>query len=155
MENPPAPAKRMRRQAYAMLALAVVVGIMVGVAGEHLRMSQRAPDRREFRREQDLLPPPWEDIGLSDAQRAQIEQILHSRRERTDSIMRQVLPQIRFHVDDVRSEIAQILTPEQLQQLDEAFSSMHRRGDSVGWRWGRRGGRRRGPPGGGPPRLPN
>lgn len=155
METPPAPAKRMRLQAFAMLALAVVVGIMLGAAGEHLRMSQRTPDRREFRRGPDLLPPPWEDIGLSETQRTQIEQILRSRRERTDSIMQEVLPQIRFHVDDVRTEIAQILTPEQLQQLDEAFSSMRRRGDSVGWRWGRRGGRRRGPQGGGPPRLPN
>lgn len=155
METPPAPSKRMRLEAVAMLIIAVLVGIMVGVAAERLRVSQQAPVGREFRRDRNMLPRPWEDIGLTEEQRTQIEGILSARRDRTDSIMREVLPQIRFHVNDVRSEIAEILTAEQLERLDDALSSMHRRGDSAGWRWGRRGGRRRAPPGGGPPRFPD
>ncbi|MCH8936903.1 MAG: hypothetical protein IIB90_14365, partial [Gemmatimonadetes bacterium] len=100
------------------------------------------PDRRGFVRDSGLLPPPLERIGLTETQRAQIEEILLSRRNRTDSIMRVVLPQIRFHIENVRSEIAGILTPEQLDQLDKEFEAMRlRHGDRPGGRrWLHRGG---------------
>ncbi len=149
------PTRRLRFQAVGLLAIALVVGILVGVTGERLRVTQREPDRRGFVRDSGLLPLPLERIGLTEIQRAQIEDIFQSRRNRTDSIMRVVLPQIRFHIEDVRSEIAGILTPEQLDQLDKEFEAMRlRRGDRPGGRrWlhrgggeGARGGDRRRPP---------
>ena len=149
------PTRRLRFQAVGLLAVALVVGVLVGVAGERLRVTQSEPDRRGFVRDSGLLPPPLEQIGLTQTQRAQIEEILLSRRNRTDSIMRVVLPQIRFHIENVRSEIADILTPEQLDQLDKDFEAMRlRRGDRPGGRrWlhrgvgegGERGDRRRPP----------
>ncbi len=102
-----------------------------------MRVTQSEPDRRGFVRDSGRLPPPLERIGLTETQRAQVEEIFQVRRNRTDSIMRVVLPQIRFHIENVRSEIAGILTPEQLDQLDKEFEAMRlRRGDRPG---GRRG----------------
>ena len=136
------PTRRLRFQAVGLLAVALVVGVLVGVAGERLRVTQSEPDRRGFVRDSGLLPPPLEQIGLTQTQRAQIEEILLSRRNRTDSIMRVVLPQIQFHIEDVRSAIAGILTPEQLDQLDKEFEAMRlRHGDRPGGRrWLHRGG---------------
>lgn len=146
------PTRRLRFQAVGLLAVALVVGILVGVAGERLRVTQSEPYRRGFVRDSGLLPPPLEGIGLTEIQRAQIEEIFQSRRNRTDSIMRVVLPQIRFHIEDVRSAIAGILTPEQLDQMDKEFAAMRlRHGDRPGGRrWlhrgGGEGGDRRRPP---------
>ena len=136
------PTRRLRFQAVGLLAVALVVGILVGVAGERLRVTQSEPYRRGFVRDSGLLPPPLEGIGLTEIQRAQIEEIFQSRRNRTDSIMRVVLPQIRFHIEDVRSAIAGILTPEQLDQMDKEFAAMRlRHGDRPGGRrWLHRGG---------------
>ena len=136
------PTRRLRFQAVGLLAVALVVGILVGVAGERLRVTQSEPYRRGFVRDSGLLPPPLEGIGLTEIQRAQIEEIFQSRRNRTDSIMRVVLPQIQFHIEDVRSAIAGILTPEQLDQLDKEFEAMRlRHGDRPGGRrWIHRGG---------------
>ena len=146
------PTRRLRFQAVGLLAVALVVGILVGVAGERLRVTQSEPYRRGFVRDSGLLPPPLEGIGLTEIQRAQIEEIFQSRRNRTDSIMRVVLPQIRFHIENVRSAIAGILTPEQLDQMDKEFAAMRlRHGDRPGGRrWlhrgGGEGGDRRPPP---------
>ena len=136
------PTRRLRFQAVGLLAIALVIGILVGVAAERLRVTQSEPDRRGFVRDSGLLPPPLERIGLTQTQRAQIEEILLSRRNRTDSIMRVVLPQIRFHIENVRSEIAGILAPEQLDQLNKEFEAMRlRHGDRPGGRrWLHRGG---------------
>ncbi len=136
------PTRRLRFQAVGLLAISLMVGILVGVAGERLRVTQSEPYRRGFVRDSGLLPPPLEGIGLTEIQRAQIEEIFQSRRNRTDSIMRVVLPQIRFHIEDVRSAIAGILTPEQLDQLDKEFEAMRlRHGDRAGGRrWLHRGG---------------
>ena len=136
------PTRRLRFQAIGLLAIALVVGVLVGVAGERLRVTQSEPGRRGFVRDSGLLPPPLGQIGLTQTQRAQIEEILLSRRNRTDSIMRVVLPQIRFHIENVRSEIAGILAPEQLDQLNKEFEAMRlRHGDRPGGRrWLHRGG---------------
>jgi len=136
------PTRRLRLQAVGILAIALVAGVLVGVAGERLRVRESEPDRGGVVRDSGLLPPPLERIGLTQTQRAQIEEILLSRRNRTDSIMRVVLPQIRFHIENVRSEIAGILAPEQLDQLNKEFEAMRlRHGDRPGGRrWLHRGG---------------
>ena len=126
------PSAGSRLQALGLLAVAVVVGILIGVAGERMRVGERAPERRGFRRDSGMMPPPLRDIGLSETQRTQIREIFENRRSRTDSIMREVLPQIEFHLEDVRSEIADILTPDQLQKMHEEFEHIRsRRGDST------------------------
>jgi hypothetical protein len=130
--------------------MALVVGVLVGVTGERLRVSRQVPERPGYRRDSGFLPSPWERIGLTEGQQERIEQILQSRRDRTDSIMQDMLPRIHVHLDDVRSEIADILTEDQLEQLDEAYASMrHRGGGNRGGRPGYWRGRRRGPPDGG------
>ncbi|MCH8936028.1 MAG: hypothetical protein IIB90_09900, partial [Gemmatimonadetes bacterium] len=65
------PTRRLRFQAVGLLAIALVVGVLVGVAGERLRVTQSEPGRRGFVRDSGLLPPPLEGIGLTEIQRAQ------------------------------------------------------------------------------------
>ena len=137
------PTSRIRLEAIGLLVMALVVGVLLGVTGERLRVSNQAPERPGFRRDSGLLPPPWERIGLSEEQRARIQEIFRSRRERTDSIMVDLMPRIRFHLDDVRQEISEILTEEQLDRLESEFESRRRRRGATGgrrdsWRAGKR-----------------
>ncbi len=135
--------RRLRLEAIGLLVVALVVGVLVGVTAERWRGSNSVPERSGgFRRDSGRFPTPLSRIEMTDSQRTQIEAIFRSRRERTDSIMREIMPQIRFHIDDVREEIADILTAEQLEQLDREFEAMRlHRGDSLGERRGFRGGR--------------
>jgi Spy/CpxP family protein refolding chaperone len=150
------PTKRLRLEAIGLLVMALVVGVLVGVTGERLRANRQVPERSGFRRDSGFLPSPWERIGLTEAQQEQIQGILQVRRDRTDSIMQDLLPRIHGHLDNVRSEIAEILTEEQLEQLDREFESRRRhRGDSGGRRDYWRGGRRRPPEGGRRPQRPD
>jgi hypothetical protein len=136
-------------EAIGLLVMALAVGALAGVAGERWRVSRQGPEQPESRQDQGVLPTPFDRIGLTDEQQAQIQRILQSRRDRTDSIMRDMLPRIHGHIDNVRSEIADILTEDQLEQLDREFASMRRRrGKSGGRRDYWRGDRRRSPEGG-------
>ena len=156
MNNAPEPTRRLRLEAIGLLVMALAVGVLSGVAGERWRASRQVPERTGFRRDSGGLPSPFDRIGLTEEQRGRMEQILQSRRDRTDSIMRDMLPRIHGHVDDVRSEISDILTEEQLELLDREFDSRRRRGgDSSGRRDYWRGGRRRPPEGGRSPQHPN
>jgi hypothetical protein len=143
-------------EAIGLLVMALAVGVLAGVAGERWRVSRQGPEQTGLRRDSGFLPPPFDRIGLTEDQQERVERILQSRRDRTDSIMRDMLPRIHVHVDDVRSEIADILTEEQLELLDREFESRHRRrGDSGGRRDYWRGGRRRPSEGGRSPQRPN
>ena len=144
-QNRPLPTRRLRLEAIGLLVVALVVGVLVGVTAERWRVSQTVPERSAgFRRDSGRFPSPLSRIDLTDSQRTQIDAIFRSRRERTDSILRDIMPQSRFHTDDVREGIADILTAEQLEQLDREFEAMRlRRGDPLGERRGFRGGRGR------------
>ncbi len=144
-QNHPLPTRRLRLEAIGLLAIALAVGVLLGVTGERLRVARSVPEPSDFRRDSGRFPSLLGRIDMTDSQRTQIEAIFRSRRERTDSIMRDIMPQIRFHIDDVREGIADILTAEQLEHLDREFEAMRlRRGDPLGERRGFRGGRGRG-----------
>ena len=148
--------RRLRLEAISLLVMALAVGVLAGVAGERWRVSRQVPEQSESRRDSGFLPSPFDRIGLTEDQQERIERILQSRRDRTDSIMRDMLPRIHGHVDDVRSEISDILTEEQLELLDREFDSRRGRGgDSSGRRDYWRGGRRRPPEGGRSPQRPH
>ncbi len=137
-----------------MLAVTLAVGVLVGVAGERLRSAASAPEP-PFERTDRFnrggggggLPPPFQQLGLSDEQRQQIVAVMESRRARTESLMRELLTPLAAEMDSVRSAIAEILTTEQLADLNAAFDSSGPLRDFGGMRRGGRSGRRRfGPP---------
>ena len=130
----------------AMLAVALGVGVLVGVAGERLRSAGSAPEapfERPDRFNRGDLPRPFQQLGLSDEQREQIAAVMESRRARTDSLMRELLTPLGAEMDSVRSAIAEILTPEQLADLNAAFDSSGPPRGFGGIRRGGRSGRRR------------
>ncbi len=138
---------RLRLQGMAMLAVALVVGALVGVAGERVRSATTAPQprfERGVRPGRGVLPRPFQELDLTDEQRDQITAVMESRRSRTESLMRELLLPLRTEMDSVRSAIAEILTPEQLTKLNETFDSL---GTRRGFGGPGRGARRRfGPP---------
>ncbi len=149
-------AARLRLQGMAMLAVTLGVGVLAGVAGERLRSAASAPEppfelADRFNRGGvgggGSLPRPFQRLGLSDEQREQITAVMESRRARTDSLMQELLTPLGAEMDSVRAAIAEILTPEQLADLNAALDSLGPRRGFGGMRRGGRSGRRRfGPP---------
>lgn len=131
---------RLRTQGIMMLAVTLIVGVLLGVAVERVRVVREANRPRPFegfRPTRNPLPRNFDELGLTDEQRTQLTAIFESRRDHTDSIMQQVLPELRAHMDSIHGEIAEILTPEQMERFEEMEAAR-----------GRRGGRRDGfPPG--------
>lgn len=130
----------LRTQGIMMLAVTLIVGVLLGVAVERVRIVREANRPRPFegfRPNRNPLPPSFDELGLTNEQRTQLTEIFESRRDRTDSLMRTMIPQLRAHMESIRDEIAQILTPEQMDQFDEMEAAR-----------GRRGGRRDGFPAG-------
>ncbi len=151
-------AARLRLQGMAMLAVSLGVGVLAGVAGERLRSAASTPEP-PFERFDRFnrggggrgggggLPPPFQQLGLSDEQREQIAAVMESRRARTESLMQELLTPLAAEMDSVRSAIAEILTPAQLADLNAAFDSSGPLRGFGGMRRGGRCGRRRfGPP---------
>ncbi len=142
---------RLRLQGMAILAVALGVGVLAGVAGERVRSAATAPaPRPPFERGgrgERGLPPPFQQLDLTEDQREQISAVMESRRAVTESLMQQLLTPLAEEMDSVRSSIAEILTPAQLDQLNAAYDSLGSRRGFGGPR-GARGFRR----GMGPPR---
>ena len=69
----------------------------------------------------------YEQLGLSDAQRTQIDAIVGKRRSRIDSVMKQSGGVMRAAMDSTRTEIDAVLTPAQRTQAD-ALRALRRAG---------------------------
>ena len=54
-------------------------------------------------------------LELTEDQRTRLEEVMDARRERTEELMRTVLPLLRGQTDSLQAEIEDILTPEQLE----------------------------------------
>ncbi len=159
----PAPPRRTRLQAIAVLAATFIVGIVLGVTGERVRASRtepvppwtrERPTRTERVRDPERLPPPLEQLDLSDEQRERIRDVFRETQPRTDEVMTRMLPELRALRDSVRIAIEGVLTPEQMERLTGEFGEFWSRGAFPGDRFrggprgagGRRGGRFPPPP---------
>ena len=123
---------RLRLQGLAVLAVALVVGGVVGVTLERARQAtrpavesrqgRRGPDdgrrRPEFDRQQGL-PGFFRELNLTDEQREQIRAVFERQRPHTDSVMRAAFDEIESIRASVRAEIDAILTEEQREILEE------------------------------------
>ena len=114
-----------KARAIALLAIVFVIGALLGAAGSfalmvhHLHGGPRGmPMAMADAMGPHQLPPGFERLDLTDAQRTRIQAILDSVRPHTDSIMRATMPRLRAITDSARAEIHKVLTPAQLDQLD-------------------------------------
>jgi Spy/CpxP family protein refolding chaperone len=115
---------RIRLQGIALLVLAFLSGAVAGGAVERVR-DRHAPrgGRAElgFLKGPNGIPPAFEKLDLTPAQRDEIARILERRRPVADSILRSSLPRLRAMMDSTRSEIRAVLTPVQRAKLDQLF----------------------------------
>jgi hypothetical protein len=118
-------------QGAALLVLVFVVGALVGGAAERIRTVQTRTTPPWFDRdkpfpvvggvppgERGVLPRPFERLDLTDQQREQIVAILESSQPVTESIMMETMPRLVEIRDSIAGEIRELLTAEQLEQLD-------------------------------------
>lgn len=74
------------------------------------------------------LPPGYEQLGLSDLQRAKLDSAFNRRRPRIDSLMKATWAVVQPAMDSTRSEVNAILTAEQRTKLDSLRRSFRGRG---------------------------
>ncbi len=119
------------------LLLTFAAGAMGGVAVERVRRSKDPDPRTQQpdRRVDDCGRPasghtPYDDLGLSDGQSAQIQGVLQKSRTRTDSLWQSYRPRWDSIIEGTRADIRTILTPEQRTEMDRRRTEWARR-DSV------------------------
>jgi Spy/CpxP family protein refolding chaperone len=141
---------RVRAQGIVLLLVTFAVGALAGVAFERVRAARRTPESpgAEARRmppwRPGMLPGMFEQLDLTQEQRARILDIMERSRPRTETMMQEMLPRLRAVTDSVRAEIRAVLTPEQGAKLDRLERAFRQRGR--GWSPGMRGRGMGGPP---------
>jgi Spy/CpxP family protein refolding chaperone len=147
---------RIRTKGITLLAVTFLAGALAGGAAERIRMAKRPPPPVEppdfgmmAGGRPGMLPRWFQQLDLTEEQRDQIRQIIESRREPTEQVMREMMPRLRAASDSVMAEIRAVLTPEQLEKWDELQAEMRRRGGQMRQGMGRGKG-----PGGPPPPMP-
>lgn len=135
-----------RWKAGVLLVLVFVAGGAMGIAGDRLdlipkpiqatesagpaedRPDRRAPDRGEDE-DQTTIERFADDLGLTAAQRSEIEALLDRYRASTGELWHQVRPKYRALMDSVRVEIEAVLTPEQVEQYRALLRERYGGGD--------------------------
>lgn len=111
---------RMRIAGMALLVVTFAVGMLAGTAFGRV-LSAREPDGAAAAAECEQKRGPhhiFDELDLTPEQRARIDGIMASRRERTDSLWQTDGTRIRASVDSTRAEIRAVLTPEQATEYD-------------------------------------
>jgi Spy/CpxP family protein refolding chaperone len=134
--------RRVPVQGLVLVTVVFVAGLLAGGAIERIRVSQSRPTR-PFMENRGPVPGPFGRLDLTEEQLDRVVAIFDARRPLTDSIMREVMPRLTAINDSIRVEIRDILTPEQLEQLEREFERRGLGKEDFGRRW------RPGPP---PPR---
>lgn len=104
-----------RTAAIAVVVVAFIAGILVGVAGDHLyliRSGRLSPRHGRFAADR-MTDRLTHELDLSPQQKTQVQQIIERHRAKIDATMAAVRPQVRQELDATNAEIETILTPEQ------------------------------------------
>lgn len=117
---------RPKQQALMFLLGAVLVGGVLGFSAE--RVLGRAPQRPQVGRE-----VMYDDLGLSQAQRAAMDSVLDTRQDQIQALLKPIQPQLDSVKANARAQFRRILTADQWEKFqgrvkeDEA----RRKADSV------------------------
>lgn len=136
-----------RWKAGVLLVLVFVAGGAVGIAGDRLdlipkpiqatesagsdddRPDRPVPARGDDAEDQTTIERFADDLGLTAAQRSEIEALLDRYRASTGELWHQVRPKYRALMDSVRVEIEAVLTPEQVEQYRALLRERYGGGD--------------------------
>ena len=120
------------RRPVALLSIACVflVGILVGALGTHLLYVRSFPRPDELPRGGrpglrggPAVGPRFAErlerqLGLSEEQRREIDEILRESRKESNGLHDEMLPRIRAQVERTRQRIFEVLTPEQREEFE-------------------------------------
>ena len=124
---------RVRLLGFGLLAVTFLVGALAGAAIDRA-VSDDKPETeaREERRDDDDRGRSYiiDRVEMSDVQRATIDSILERRARRMRAVWREVEPRLDAITDSARSEIMEMLTPEQRAEYEALLK--RRRGDRDG-----------------------
>ena len=98
--------------AVLVVLLTFTAGVMVGVFASHM-MILRGGHGAGFFPTKAMVHRLDRRLDLTDAQRAQVEQIIRRHHARIDGMWDDVHPRIRTEIDQANAEISRILTPKQ------------------------------------------
>ncbi len=116
---------RNRLLGFGLLAATFIAGALAGAAVDRALSGpgeERDHDRDRDRRRSYII----DRVEMAPAQRAEIDSILERRSERMRAIWREVQPRMDAVTDSARSEIMQVLTPEQRADYERRLQD-HRR----------------------------
>jgi len=120
-----------RTTAVVVVLSAFLAGLVVGVGGEtvylihnHRLIPSRTAGKSMTKHLIDRLD---RELKLDPQQRAKIETIVESRRQRIDSIWSSVRPAVTQQIDGTNAEIEKILHPDQLQKFKAMETRMRNR----------------------------
>jgi hypothetical protein len=128
--------------ALGMLASVFLAGLLAGAAVVELRGSTRDEEPRREARDRDgrgfsgrrgggmmpLLPQSvLDELGLSEEQRAGVEEILQRRGTETRAILESMGPRLRAQVDSGHTEVRALLDPGQQEIFDRIHQEMRNR----------------------------
>ena len=151
----PSTGQKLRRQGSLLLVAVFALGGLLGVTGARLLEAQGQAQERGQRaegRRQNLLPPHYRQLDLTEEQRSETRAIMERYRPSVDAIMAEMGPRFRAVMDSAHDEISAVLTPEQRERLDAMREEMEGLAGEHGLfprgpgAEGRRGRRRQGEP---------
>lgn len=106
-----------RTTATLLVVAALIVGVLIGVAGDHLFLMHRHELlRREFEPHR-IVDRLDRELHLTAAQKSEIQRILDTHHQRVAALMSKVRPQMRQEIEAGNAEIEKILTPQQREQF--------------------------------------
>ncbi len=112
---------RLRLMGGAVLGLVLVVGGLGGAAVDRAMANRQPADRAADECER-FRPPqhhrPFDELGLSDDQKASIDAALDKRKNQLDEFWKTNRPLMDSIVNGARAEVLEILTPEQRAEAD-------------------------------------
>jgi Spy/CpxP family protein refolding chaperone len=104
-----------RAAAVAVVVVAFIAGILVGVAGDHfylIRSGRLSPRHGRFAADR-MTDRLTHELDLSPRQKTQVQQIVERHRAKIDATMAAARSQVRQELEATNAEIETVLTPEQ------------------------------------------
>lgn len=103
--------------AILVVLLTFTAGVMVGVFASHMMILRGGHGAPLFPAKA-MVNRLDRRLDLTDAQRAQVEQIIRRRHARIDGLWDDLRPRMRTEMDQANAEISAILTPEQRAKFE-------------------------------------
>jgi len=123
---------RMRLMGVGLLLVTFMAGALSGAALDRVLTGGDAePAAPERGRDDDSRPRSYviDAVDMSEAQRGTIDAILEARTERMRSVWLEVEPRLDAITDSARTEIMEVLTPEQRAAYEEKLAERRGRRD--------------------------